>query len=300
MKTLFSKIMPILIAVPAICVAHVSHQSIDEERFGTMTSRERYFLPSAAATRALSMGQQSFVADVFWLRAVLAYSDFMPDCSKEESVWLRLMLDTISSLDPDWRTTYFYGGTFMSVCDDTEGSDMIFEKGHKALPEDPYFPFSLSMNASEEHEDMELALHWMQIAAQMDSALPWYKEAVADLVEENNSREAAMKYLQEQMKRHNDPVILDVLQTRYNRKLHEQRVEEIASLRSLYEADGRQLKTTADLSMLRIPFEDPFDTEAKSYGWILSVDNQIRSRFIDDELAKKDRLVERELMMKDP
>ena len=104
MNGFLAKLMPVFVALPALGLAHVSHKAIDEERFNSMTSEERYFLPNIAATRALSMGQQSFVADLFWLRAVLAYSDFMPNCSKDDVLWLRLMLDTVSSLDPDWRT----------------------------------------------------------------------------------------------------------------------------------------------------------------------------------------------------
>ena len=47
--------------------------------------------------------------------------------------------ETISYLDP-LGEPYLMGGTMLSVCEQYDLSDKVFEKGHKHLPNEPYFP----------------------------------------------------------------------------------------------------------------------------------------------------------------
>ena len=95
-----------------------SYQSyVDEERFTQQKDIKWYYLPSPQATSMLSLGQKHFTADFLWLRTCLLYADFVENCTREDALWLYSMVDTISYLDPTWRTNYLMGGTMLSVCE---------------------------------------------------------------------------------------------------------------------------------------------------------------------------------------
>ena len=89
-------------------VLHFFQNYVDEERFAQQntnlvlssltTSNEYYFI-----------GTKYFRADFLWLRTCLLYADFVDNCKREDALWLYSMIETISHLDPKWRTNYLMG-----------------------------------------------------------------------------------------------------------------------------------------------------------------------------------------------
>ena len=53
-----------------------SQRPLDEKRFQSHKLADRFYLPQKEATKALSLGYQTAIADILWVRTVLIYSDF--------------------------------------------------------------------------------------------------------------------------------------------------------------------------------------------------------------------------------
>ena len=70
-RTWTSLIKPLFALMIGIPLIHLSHKHADRQRFRGRRSRKRFFLPNPQATKALSLGQQTMVSDLFWIRTVL-------------------------------------------------------------------------------------------------------------------------------------------------------------------------------------------------------------------------------------
>jgi len=204
------------------------------------------------------------------------------------------MIRSIAELDPGWRTNYFWGGTMLSVCDDITGSDEIFLLGHQELPDDYFFPFSLSANASMYHKDYKKALHWMKIAASKPGAPAWYHAAVAGLISEGHGRQASIRFLHDQLKAQKDPAVIASLSERLRLLLHEDLSIKINNLRERFKvSNGRDIANVEELS---IPFPDPYSGKPWNSTWVLAPDGVVRSAEMDRRERDKERNAERELM----
>jgi hypothetical protein len=230
------------------------------------------------------------VADMFWVRSIILFADFAYDCRESDAEWLYSMLTTIIELDPSWRTVYLLGGSMMAVCDKYELSDNIYELGHKELPDEPFFPFSIATHAAQEFDDIERAIHWMKIAAAAPNAPAWYQAAVAGLLNDGGQNEASIRYIRNQLERQEEPAIRSFLEVRLQRLLHEQHSALIEETRLKFkEHFGRDIR---HISEIGIPYEDPYEQ-----GWILAPDGKIRSAFVEELEATKVKNKERELLM---
>jgi hypothetical protein len=167
-----------VIALVAVLLAHRAHTALDQIRFKD-SDADRIFLPSADALRVASMGYHTVTADLFWVRSVLTFSEIHANSTPEDARWLDAMLTTVAVLDPKWRTVYYHGGGMLRVCDSIHESDGLFEKGMENLPEEPYFPFSIGMNAYLYLKDLDRAAYYLDLASQIPGAPPWYASAAA-------------------------------------------------------------------------------------------------------------------------
>ena len=87
----------------------------------------------------------------------------------------------------------------MSVNGDIDGSDEIYARGMAGLPNDPYFPFSIAMNAYLYRKDVERAARFLDIAARVPGAPDWYAAAAAGVLDKEGQTNAALQYLREQI-----------------------------------------------------------------------------------------------------
>ena len=278
--------------VLAVLGLRYAQRHLDEARFQSRDIDKRIFLPEKKRTKALSMGYHTAMADLFWIRTLLIYSDLIGQCGKQESIWLRSMLRSITYLDPTWRTPYFYGGSMLAVCMDIEGSDEIFEAGYERIDKDAFFAFSISANASMHHKDKEKALLWMQRAADSPTAAPWYASAVANLIRKGEGREASIQYLQEKLKHIQDPELREHTQEQLRKLIHEVYVEEIEKQQILVEAHlGRSIDSPAELG---IPYPDPF--AVRGGMWVIGEDGKVRSSVMEEHQKKVLQKEELELL----
>ena len=279
-----SRLLPGVVLVIAGLVAHQAHRYSDAVRFSD-TSLERVFLPSAEALKIASMGYHTITADLFWVRSVLTFSELYEDSSDEDVRWLDAMLTSVATLDPSWRTVYFHGGGMLRVCNAIEQSDALFLRGMENLPEEPYFPFSIGMNAYLYRGDRARAAEYLAIAAKIPGAPPWYAAAAAGFLDEDGGRQAAIRYLKEQIEGASDPSLVRALTRKLNLLLHDDLVERLADHRASLRARGED--PTGPELLGSLP-PDPMGG-----AWLLSPDGVVRSSVIDEQMASKARADER-------
>ena len=279
----------LVLTIIMIPILHWNHQKADRERFSDITISERYYTPDPQVTKAISLGQQLLLGDLLWIRTILIFSDFAFDCEEEQGTWLMNMFLTISELDPSWRSIYYHGGNIMEACDSHENSDLLYELGHKNVPEDFFFPAMLGTTALTEYKDYKKAEEWFRIASEMPKAPKWYKSLVAEMKSREAGGEVAIRYLQNELGRTSDPKAQKSIQNKIIRMLHEQYMEEIAEIQKQKEEElGRKIRS---LSEINIPMPDPFGE-----GWELAQDGVIRSRS-ENRLVEKRKLRTERLML---
>ena len=281
--SLVKPLIGLMIGVPLI---HLAHKHADRQRFREDRAEDRFFLPNPQATKALSMGQHTMVSDLFWIRTVLIFADFAWDCKDTQATWLVSMVRTMSTLDPSWRTLYMYGGNMLGVCDKVDEADEIFTLGHRNLPEDYYFPFSLAMNAYQEHKDYESAEKWMRIAVEKEGAPTWYRAAMAGVIDQKGQREASIRYLEEELKKDLSPAVRDITEERLRLLMHEARAELLQLQKERLEEVSQE--SIWNIEQLQVNQSDPWGE-----GWMISADGNVRSIEMERREAKKTRNEER-------
>jgi hypothetical protein len=228
-----------------------------------------------------------------WVRAVLAFADIHDEPDDLSVAWVRSMIDAVNELDPKWRTGFFYGGSFMRVLGDIEGSDAVFTAGHKALPDDPFFPFSLGMNAYLYRQDIDEARPWIAKAAALPKAPAWYRAAVAAFFEEGKSRQTALRYLDRQLKEDQRPQVKEALERKRTMLLHDEYRDQIAKHRDKVEAGlGRPI---ADITELGTLPPDPYEA-----GWVVGPDEVVRSSEREARMATRAVKAERAMIQLPP
>jgi hypothetical protein len=194
----------------------------------------------------------------------------------------------VAELDPAWRTVYLYGGGLLRVVGDLDGSDALFERGMRALPEDPYFPFALAMNHYLYRQDPARAAALVQQAARLPGAPAWYPAAAAAFLDQQGQRAVAARYIDEQLQSETRPEVLRALEGRKALLVH----DELSAQMSQRLGELRQADPAAGLEALGPLPEDPLGQE-----WVVGVDGRVRSRVQEDRLAQDALSMERALMV---
>jgi hypothetical protein len=274
-------------------LANRAHRATDEGRFAARRAQMAEYQPNGEALKVAALGQPTLLADAMWVRAVLQFTDVMDGSQVDGTRWLQATLDAVTSLDPGWRTPYFYGGVFMRVLGDIDGSDRVFEAGMSALPADPFFPFSIGMNAYLHRGDSDVAAEMMKHAATLPGAPVWYGAAAASFIEQRGQRAAAVRYLDEELGRTTNPAVRASLESRRAGLIHDELCEKLEELVARFTAEvGRAPRAISELGELP---PDPYGV-----GWVLGPDGVVRSEHVDESLARAARTDERAMIMRDP
>lgn len=267
--------------------AHHLQLATDDVRFQRSGVDERTFLPDARAVKIGVMGYDQLAADLLWVRAVLTFADIYDSGAEADARWLRTMLETVATLDPSWRTVYFYGGSMARVIGDIDTSDALYQRGVEALPDDPYFPFSLGMNAYmyRKPPDLPRAAEWLRRAAEVPGAPSWYLAAAAGFLDEHGQREAAIRYIDEQIEATSDPETRDSLARKRRSLLHDELASQLGERVEIFrDRIGQDPRSVEDLAPLP---EDPLGGRwvyVPKLGVLSSVRyEEIRRRAIDVE-----------------
>ena len=280
----------LFVALLGMVGSHRAQLGTDECRWMEAEGHRQIFVPSPEATKVASLGFDLIVADLLWTRAVLLFVDFLDSESEHGAVWTRTVLQTVTELDPLWRTPFFYGGSMLRLLDDLDGSDEVFTAGMEAFPQDAYFPFSLAMNAYMFGEDLEKATEYLTKAASLPNAPKWYRNAAAEFIHRGGQRKAAVTYLNEQIETANSDRERQLLITKRNDLLYAQMIDVIGDRQDKWERHfGRPV---SDPEVL-----EPLPPDPKGGEWIIGGDGRVRSSKVEPKVRLRDRNEERAILV---
>ena len=271
----------LLVAIPALLGAWSLVPRIDHTRHERQLDTTLLFPPDGEQLRMLATGQEEPLSDLLWVRTVLVFGErYNVETGGQWTLWLEQMILATTTLDPTWRTPYFYGGVMLRVADDLDGSNAVFEKATRNLPQDWFFPFSIGMNAYLYQHDRVTASTWLKKAAVLPGAPGWYAAAAAAMGVETGGRKAAMAYLKGVLESTKDPGIRDATDFQLRRLQHDELVETWAeACRRYREEHDHPLERPEDLSRLGFALpENP-----RGDAWVVGRDGVVRSKGAEQE-----------------
>lgn len=168
------------------------------------------YLPRPSALRALSLGHTELMADLVFIRALIYFGSQMEQ--KGEYRWLDNYLDTITELDPKWKTPYRWAGVATMYNGRTITNDMVMASNHflelgvRQFPEDWELPFMLGCNylfelhtsdPRQKDEWRGTGGEWVRHAAIVGGAPAWVPLLAATIMRQEGQEEAAVRHLEE-------------------------------------------------------------------------------------------------------
>ena len=191
----------VIVAVVALAGLTASaHRHTDAWAPPPAAGDEIRYLPSGDSLKAASLGFELLLADLLWVRAVLLFGERFGDGDESWYPWLFHMTDLATDLDPEFRAAYKMGGTMLrSDGIFVDQSNLIFQKGMNAMPEEWYFPFAIGMNYYSFKDDPSIAARYIRIAAESGDGPIYLRNLAASLLSESNQLEVAAQFLTEEL-----------------------------------------------------------------------------------------------------
>jgi hypothetical protein len=168
------------------------------------------YLPQPSALHAMSLGHDELAADLVLIRGLVYFGTQLEQ--KGEYRWLENYLDTITQLDPRWKTPFRWAGTatMYNGRPITNAAVMMsnhfLERGAQQFPDDWELPFMLGSNylfemktddAKQRDEWRRIGGEWIRHSAIVGGAPSWVPLLAATIMREEGREEAAVRHLEE-------------------------------------------------------------------------------------------------------
>jgi hypothetical protein len=153
----------------AAWLTHTAHLALDRDVTPGADAAASETFPSVPALRLMSLGQESLVADYYWLRALNHFGD-----SRMHPLGypkLPALVERVLALDPWFRTGYIFAGTALTVKPfDPKIAVRLLEQGERYRPDDWRIPFLLGFTAYYSLSDYATAARAMSAASRFPEA----------------------------------------------------------------------------------------------------------------------------------
>jgi tetratricopeptide (TPR) repeat protein len=166
----------LLVAVAA--VVHLTH------RWGAALEREQdkdtdqvIFIPDGKALRYFALGQQTTLADLYWLKLI----QYLGGVEGAQPKILGLA-NLVTDLDPEYSYAYMASGLVLAAKKRLVESNEILEKGAANAPWRWEIPFYLGFNYWYELGDWEKGAYWLKRAVQIPGRPPYLPVLVPRLL----------------------------------------------------------------------------------------------------------------------
>jgi hypothetical protein len=175
-------------------------QALSERSFERRWPRRRYeellYLPSGRHLEVMALGFRSFYADVLWVKAIGYFGGHT--LTDRQYPWFYHILDQTTTLDPQFRYPYVFGGIALAVAADrAEESVQILRKGMLHYPGDWHFPFYIGFDYFYFLRDPERAAVYMRYAASLAGSPAYLPRLAASLTAESGRADAAILFLEQ-------------------------------------------------------------------------------------------------------
>ena len=167
-----------------------------EARGGTReVPDEPLFVPSATFLRHASLGYQTMVADLMWIRATQTFGKEIMSNKKWERrhKFLFPFLELTVSLDPHFIGAYRFGGLLLSVVKQYDNAIALYEKGYAANPDRWEMPHDLGRLYFLDLKDYEKALYWWKITDTLPGRPEYIPRFLPRLYAQSGHREIAIQ-----------------------------------------------------------------------------------------------------------
>lgn len=164
-------------------------------------TEESLYIPSATFLRYASLGHQTMVADLMWIRTVQYFGEELerrrelnqPRDSKERFKFLYPLLDLTVSLDPQFVRAYRFGGLLLTVVKKYDEAIALYAKGYAANPDRWEMPHDLGRLYYLDLKDHEKALYWWKIANDLPGRPGYIPRFVPRLYAQTGQKEIAIE-----------------------------------------------------------------------------------------------------------
>ncbi|MBI3933668.1 MAG: tetratricopeptide repeat protein [Acidobacteria bacterium] len=169
---------------------------VDRELAPYRESPEMLWIPSGKVIRALSLGHQSLLANIYWTRVVQYYGSRVRDRKTDFSL-LGPLLDITVALDPQLTVAYYFGSIFLSErpprgLGDPKRAITLLQRGIVANPDEWRLWHHLGFLYYWELQDYPRASAAYLEGAKNPKARDWMKVMAAAIAEKGGSRETSL------------------------------------------------------------------------------------------------------------
>lgn len=201
-----------LVCFALLCVllpmTHISHTFLIQENSKVPIEKVKFNLPSPEVTKISSFGYTNFVSDIIWLQFVqymggLGRGDvkYLPEISS--------LLDTITTLDPNFIDAYEVGAYALADNDDFGKAITLLNKGVKNVPNEWFFDYQAGFMYYIYKKNKVQAIQYFEKSMKIKNSPPILPKLVALLKERLNSDDYDVqlelwKTIYEKSKEHDD------------------------------------------------------------------------------------------------
>jgi tetratricopeptide (TPR) repeat protein len=259
-----------VVIVALAAATHILHLAGDSA--SAIGASSQVFLPNGRVMRTFSMGQQTTIADLFWLRLVEYIGDPHTPQSQPQ---LFGFADLVTDLDPEYSYAYIVGGLLLATRGRLHESNNILLKGFRHTPNRWEIPFYLGFNHWYELNDPVAGAAWFEIASRSPDAPAYLARLVARLASSSGQLDATIEVFRQrrqlepdQAKRLELTSLLQSLETERDLQLIEQAIDQFR-LRNGYPPhhldDLIGIISSIPLDLDRAPFDyDPISGKVTS------------------------------------
>jgi tetratricopeptide (TPR) repeat protein len=166
-------------------------------------TEEILFLPSGQSVKKLSLGFESLVADIYWIRAVQYYGGGRIEDPTRNMNLLFPLLDITTTLDPAMIPVYQFGAVFLSEpkpigAEDPGAAIALLRKGIAANPGEKNLYLSLGFVYYWQLKDYKRAAGVFLEGSEHEQGTPWLRNLAADTMARGGDR-VTSRHLWEQI-----------------------------------------------------------------------------------------------------
>jgi hypothetical protein len=200
-----------LLLLSAGGVSAVLQVRIDREMAPYRETPEMLWIASGQTLRALSLGHQALLADIYWTRVVQYYGSRLRDHKTDFSL-LAPLLDITVTLDPQLMIAYYFGAMFLSEqpprgAGQPEKGIHLLRRGIVANPDQWRLWHHLGFIYYWDLQDYERAAAAYSEGARNPNAHDWMRAMAASIAERGGSRETSRFLWSQILQSTEDPTI---------------------------------------------------------------------------------------------
>jgi hypothetical protein len=169
-----------------LCASVAVSRKLEVERRGAEIQDVMY-LPSARAVKAVSLGYNGLLANLYWTRVVQYFGSHHHAHTSQYKL-LEPLLDITTELDPQLMPAYEFGSIFLSQAPpegagDPQAAARLVERGIERNPDAWRLYYHLGYIQWLELHDPKLASASFQKGSELPGAMPWMKVMAAALAQ---------------------------------------------------------------------------------------------------------------------